>query len=135
MFLQLREFSNAVSKFCLCLKSVLISSFSYNSVDRVASFLLMHGVVAFLPTLISSSPATYQSLIPRFDHIRRAFDKADLESGSLAFGDGNDVRENNDGDDVERSAKDSSTAQPPMLPSKRARILGLHLEVNKNDCQ
>jgi hypothetical protein len=81
-----------------------ISQVTLENMAEVSHKLLAHGVVAYLPTIISSSPDTYRKLIPKHNELRsmlnhKKYDVTDFENSVY-------------------------------LNKPRAKILGLHLEVS-----
>mmetsp|Transcript_31162 Transcript_31162/g.63214 ORF Transcript_31162/g.63214 Transcript_31162/m.63214 type:complete len:548 (+) Transcript_31162:111-1754(+) len=94
-----------------------------------ARALLAHGVVAFLPTIISSSAETYRKLIPRHNAVRRLLNDSTVNEITCA-NTGLESNSTSATTTAGREAQDvTSSLPPPGLTSlPRARILGLHLE-------
>jgi N-acetylglucosamine-6-phosphate deacetylase len=101
--------------------------------ELVARKLVATGVVAFLPTLISSPAALYHELIPKFAHLRRLLGDGDDGDGGCdgnrdKVNGGNGSGGNSSGGGRELTPPPPLTPQCPPVPPSRARVLGLHLE-------
>jgi len=87
---------------------------------EVSHKLLSHGVVAYLPTIISSSPQTYSKLIPKHNEIKNILND---RNKTLDNNNNNNYDDDDDFDPRHTKANDVNFINKP-----RAKILGLHLE-------